>query len=110
MRHLSYNLGILVSSLCLSLLPFSSFGSPHFTQEDKQEITRTAATTSQIAVPVSPENILPHDVRVHILSFLAEQKDLLRVGAVSRSWRKAAEKVWEKRPLDLSNKHLTDAN
>ncbi|MBL0942418.1 MAG: F-box protein, partial [Alphaproteobacteria bacterium] len=50
---------------------------------------------------------LPVEIQVHIFSFLNHQKDLLRAGGISKTWRQAAEMVWNNKPLNLSKKRLT---
>src|SRR4051812_22380897 len=50
---------------------------------------------------------LPVEIQVHILSFLDHQKDLLRAGGISKTWRQTAEIVWSNKPLNLSRRQLT---
>ena len=50
------------------------------------------------------ETTIPISLGGYILSFLTDQSDLLRAGAVSKGFRRAAEKIWQKKALDLSHK------
>lgn len=47
-------------------------------------------------------HLLPDEIEVFIFSFLDQWDLLKRPALVSKSWRKATEKVWKFKPLDLS--------
>ncbi len=74
-----------------------------------KNVTRKPTKTSKKAVSLpsraSSPIELPVDLQAHILSLL-NQRDLLRAGGISKSWRQAAEKIWKHKSLDLSNRRL----
>ena len=53
---------------------------------------------------------LPLEVQDYILSFLDNQNDLLRAGGTSKKLRQAAERIWNNKPLNLSNRRLNEVD
>ena len=74
-------------------------------KNDDQALNKRSKFLSHDRVSNFPIN-LPVEIQAHILSFL-DQRDLLRAGGMSKSWRQAAERVWKNKPLGLSNRRLS---
>ena len=85
--------------LTVIVILFLSFNQKILAMESDLPVSRSIVRTVN----------LPGEIHVVVLSYL-EQNALLRAGHVSKTWRQAAEKVWQTKPLDLSNRHLNEAD
>jgi hypothetical protein len=72
----------------------------------KPSVTVKNERISQSRMPLG-ETEIPVYLGAYIFSFLGNQNDLLRAGAVSQGWRRAAKVAWREKPLNLSKKNLT---